>query len=146
VLTPVLVGKHVTGPAEPGDMKIKEVIIEDKVGNVPKRYRRAAMGLHKFRDENFADRTYELNRVMMAVAGCDGVNPCEVPIDSESWAGRNNVSAPMTPHEEKMLQQAYSIIGSHWTNENPGPWHAQEIDIINKVSPVAKRKRNKYGV
>lgn len=127
-------------------MKIKEIILENLVGDVPKRYQRAAMGLHKFRDENFADRTYEINRVMMAVAGCDGENPYEIPIDSESWAGRNNISAPMTQQEENMLKQAYKAIGSHWTNENPGPFKAQEIDIVNKVSPVPKRKRNKYGV
>lgn len=127
-------------------MKIKDIITEDKIGDTPKRYKRAAMGVNKFRDQQFADRVYELNRVMMAVAGCDGVNAYEIPIDSESWAGRNNIAAPLTQQEQDMLKQAYAAIGSHWTDENPGPFHAQEVDIVNKVSPVARRKRNRYGV
>jgi hypothetical protein len=127
-------------------MKIKEVIIEDAVGKVPKRYQRAAMGLHKFRDENFADRIYELNRVMMAVAAADGKDTNKIPVDIESWAGRFDIAAPLTKEEENMLKQAYKTIGSYWSDENPGPFKAQEIDTVNKNSPVPKRKRNKYGV
>ena len=78
-------------------MKIKDIIInEDKVGRISKRYQQATVGLDKFRDQQVADRVYELNRVMMAVASSDGVNPLSPEVDAESWAGRNNIAVPYT--------------------------------------------------
>lgn len=127
-------------------MKIKEIVAENKVGNVPKRFQNATVGLDKFRDEQFADRVYELNRVMMAVAASDGVNPLSPQIDSESWAGRNNIAIPYTEIEQKMLRQAFGAVGSHYKDLNNGDLRSQELKSVNKASPVAKPKRNKYGV
>lgn len=127
-------------------MKIKEIVAENKVGNVPKRFQNATVGLDKFRDEQFADRVYELNRVMMAVAASDGVNPLSPQIDSESWAGRNNIAIPYTEIEQKMLRQAFGAVGSHYKDLNNGDLKSQELKSVNKASPIAKPKRNKYGV
>lgn len=127
-------------------MKIKEIVSEDKVGNVPKRFQNATVGLDKFRDEKFADRVYELNRVMMAVAASDGVNPLSPEIDAESWAGRNNIAIPYTDVEQKMLMQAFGAVGSHYKDLNRGDLKSQELKSVNKTSPVAKTKRNKFGV
>lgn len=127
-------------------MKIKEIVSEDKVGNVPKRFQNATVGLDKFRDEKFADRVYELNRVMMAVAASDGVNPLSPEIDAESWAGRNNIAIPYTEIEQKMLTQAFGAVGSHYKDLNRGDLKSQELKSVNKTSPVAKPKRNKFGV
>lgn len=127
-------------------MKIKEIVAENKVGNVPKRFQNATVGLDKFRDEQFADRVYELNRVMMAVAASDGVNPLSPQIDSESWAGRNNIAIPYTEIEQKMLRQAFGAVGSHYKDLNNGDLRSQELKSVNKASPVARPKRNKYGV
>lgn len=127
-------------------MKIKEIVSEDKVGNVPKRFQNATVGLDKFRDEKFADRVYELNRVMMAVAASDGVNPLSPEIDAESWAGRNNIAIPYTEIEQKMLKQAFGAVGSHYKDLNRGDLKSQELKSVNKTSPVAKPKRNKFGV
>jgi len=60
-------------------MKIKDIIINEdkpahKVGKISQRYQQATVGLDKFRDKQFADRVYELNRVMMAFASADGIN------------------------------------------------------------------------
>lgn len=132
-------------------MKIKDIIInEDKadgpVGKISQRYQRATVGLNKFRDKQFADRVYELNRVMMAVAGSDGINPLSPEIDAESWAGRNNIAAPYTEEEQAMLVQAFGAVGSHYEDINNGDTRSQELKSTNKASPVAKPKRNKYGV
>lgn len=127
-------------------MKIKEIVAENKVGNVPKRFQNATVGLDKFRDEQFADRVYELNRVMMAVAASDGVNPLSPEIDAESWAGRNNIAIPYTEIEQKMLRQAFGAVGSHYKDLNNGDLKSQELKSVNKTSPVAKPKRNKFGV
>ena len=72
-------------------MRATEFVTEDRVGEITKRNRYATVGLHTFKDTAFADRVYELNRIMMAVASTDGTFVPDV--DSESWAGRNNISA-----------------------------------------------------
>ena len=127
-------------------MKIKEIISEEAVGNTPKRFQQSTAGLNKFRDKNFADRVYELNRVMMAVASSDGRSPLSPEIDSESWAGRNNIAVPYTEIEQEMLKQAWGAVGSHYEDLNKGDLRSQEMKSTNKVSPVAKKKTNKWGV
>ena len=132
-------------------MKIKDIIINEgtpahKVGKISQRYQQATVGLDKFRDKQFADRVYELNRVMMAVASSDGINPLSPEIDAESWAGRNNVAAPYTEEEQAMLLQAFGAVGSHYEDLNNGDNRSQELKSTNKASPVAKPKRNRYGV
>lgn len=71
---------------------------------------------------------------MMAVAGTDGTF---VPdIDQESWAGRHNVATPYTQEEQEMLEKAFQAIGSHYEDLNHGDYHSQEVDAVNKTSPV----------
>lgn len=127
-------------------MKIKDIITEDQVGQLPARLQQATVGAEKFRDAQFADRIYELNRVMMAVAASDGVNPLRPEIDSESWAGRNNLAFPYTDQEHKMLKQAFGAVGSHYEDLNKGDLKSQEVKSTYTLSPVAKPKRNKYGI
>ena len=116
-------------------MRASEFIAEDKVGGISKRLRYATRGLHKFRDQKFADRVYELNRVMMAVASNNGqefVNE----LDSESWSGRHDVAAPYTKEEADMLKLAYDAVGSkHW-DLNHGDMESQEHPAVNSTSPI----------
>ena len=127
-------------------MKIKDIILEDKVGDIPPRLQQATVGMDKFRDAQFADRVYELNRVMMAVAASDGISPLAPEVDSESWAGRNNLAFPYTPEEQKMLIAAFGAVGSHYEDLNNGDLKSKELKSTNKISPVAKPKRNRFGV
>ena len=108
----------------------------NSVGTIGKRRRFATVGLNKFRDANFADRTYEFNRVGMAAAATDGTF---VPdIDGESWAGRYNIATPYTRQEQDILNQAYKAVGSWHKDLNSDDLRSQEIpgNIINKTSPV----------
>lgn len=127
-------------------MKIKEIITENTIGQIPPRLQQPTVGLDKFRDSQFADRIYELNRVMMAVAASDGVSPLTPEIDSESWAGRNNLAFPYTYEEQKMLKQAFGAVGSHYEDLNNGDYKSKELKGTNTKSPVAKFKKNKYGI
>ncbi len=116
-------------------MRAQEFVFEDRVGKISKRLRYATRGLHKFRDNQFADRVYELNRIMMAVASNDGqefVND----IDSESWSGRHDIAAPYTKEEADMLKLAYDVIGSKHEDLNNGDLRSQEHPEVNNVSPV----------
>jgi hypothetical protein len=114
-------------------MRAREFVTEGKKGKIGKRKQQATKGLHKFSD--VADRLYELNRVMMAVASTDGTF---VPdMDSQSWVGRHNVSAPYTKQEHDMLMKAYKAVGSKYKDINHGDLRSREVDeIVNKKSPV----------
>jgi hypothetical protein len=115
-------------------MRANEFISEDAVGKISKRNQNATVGLNKFRDPQFADRVYELNRIMMAVASTDGTNVPE--IDSESWSGRNNIAAPYTKEEQAMLKKAYQAVGSHHEDLNHGDLDSEEHPAVNTTSPV----------
>jgi len=115
-------------------MRANEFIAEDTVGKISKRNQNATVGLNKFRDPQFADRVYELNRIMMAVASTDGTNVPE--LDSESWSGRSNVAAPYTPEEQAMLKKAYQAVGSSHEDLNQGDLKSQEHPAVNTSSPV----------
>jgi hypothetical protein len=115
-------------------MRSREFVSEQKVGDIGKRKSVATVGLNKFRDQQFADRVYELNRVMMAVATTDGTN--EAVIDGESWAGRNNIAAPYTKVEQDMLKKAYKAVGSHHVDINNGDLDSEELPSTNKQSPI----------
>ena len=115
-------------------MRASEFLIEKHTGKIGSRRQSATRGLHKFRDETFQDRIYELNRVMMAVAMSDGTTP--IDMDSESWAGRYNTAHPYTDVEQRMLKQAYEACGSTWEDINHGDNESQELKSTNKTSPV----------
>ena len=115
-------------------MRAQEFIAEDKVGTISKRNQNATVGLNKFRDKQFADRVYELNRIMMAVASTDGTFVPE--LDGESWSGRNNVAAPYTKEEQAMLKKAYQAVGSHHEDLNHGDLNSQEHPAVNTTSVV----------
>jgi hypothetical protein len=119
-------------------MRAQEFVAEDRAGKISTRNQNATVGLNRFRDAEFADRTYELNRIMMAVASTDGTFVPE--LDGESWAGRNNIAAPYTPEEQNMLKMAYKAIGSHHDDLNNGDLHSQEHPAVNVTSPVAAFK------
>ena len=117
-------------------MRANEFVVEHKnIGKLSKRNQQATVGLHKFRDENFADRVYELNRIMMAAASNDG-DKFTFDMDGESWAGRNDVAAPYTQEEVNKLKLAYGAVGSkHW-DFNKGDIRSQEHPAVNTTSPV----------
>jgi hypothetical protein len=115
-------------------MRAREFIAEETVGKISSRNQNATVGLNKFRDSQFADRVYELNRIMMAVASTDGTFVPDV--DSESWAGRNNIAAPYTKEEQAMLEKAFQAVGSHHEDLNSGNLNSQEHSAVNTTSPV----------
>ena len=115
-------------------MRATEFVSEAKVGKIGNRKQISTIGLHKFRDEDCADRVYELNRIMMAVAVTDGTF---VPdMDGESWAGRYNIAAPYTQEENDMLMMAYKAAGSEYHDLKKGDLTSKELDSTNTQSTV----------
>lgn len=115
-------------------MRAREFLAEKHIGQIGQRRQAATRGLHKFRDIGGYDRTYELNRVMMAVACSDGITPLDM--DTESWAGRYNTAHPYTDVEDAMLKQALKATGSEHQDLNHGNLDSEELDGVNTDSPV----------
>ena len=114
-------------------MRAVEFISENRKGKISKRQQQSTKGLNLFADTEF-DRTYDLNRVMMAVASSDGVNP--IDIDQESWSGKNNTAHPYTKIEKDMLKMAYKAAGIKYKDLNNGNMNSEELQSTYKQSPV----------
>jgi hypothetical protein len=112
-----------------------EFVVEQKKGKISQRLQNATVGLHTFIDNNNQDRVYELNRIMMAAAMADGSGDA-IDIDSESWAGRNDIAAPYTDVEDRMMHQAFKAVGSKHQDINRGDTRSQEHPEVYTASPV----------
>ena len=116
-------------------MRANEFISEAKVGKISKRQQQATRGLNIFSKKiDSYDRQYDLNRLMMAVASSDGINPIDMP--SESWVGKHNTTHPYTPEEQAMLKLAYKAAGLEYKDLNKGDLDSEEMAEVNTVSPV----------
>ena len=127
-------------------MKIYEIITEAKVkqAKMTKRQNQPTRGVHTFGDAERANSDYVQFRVGMALASTDGKT--KPNIDAKSWIGKRKAACPYTKEEADMLKMAYKAAGADYQDVNDGDMNSKELNTTNKVSPVAKPKRNKYGV
>jgi hypothetical protein len=125
-------------------MKINEVIAEATVGKLSKRQQQSTSGLNKFTDGDRWNGDYTLYRLGLAVASTDGKTVPDT--DKESWVGKWKVAAPYTQADQDMLEKAYQAVGAKYQDVNKGDMRSQELESTHKASPVALKKKNKYGV
>jgi hypothetical protein len=117
-------------------MRASEFITEGKRrGKISKRQDQATVGVNLFRDPDGCDRTYELNRMMMAVACADGKGS-PIVMDAESWIGKDNSALPYTKLEQDMMKQAAKAIGTKIKDVNKGDMRSMELDSTYKTSPM----------
>lgn len=126
-------------------MKIKEIINEVRSGAVPKRYKEASTGIHLFRDAEKSNTDYTHYRLTLALACADGKGTT-IDMDPKSFYGKKHTANPYTEEEAEMLRQSYDLVGASHEDLNNGNLNSQELPDTNKNSPVAARKKNKYGV
>jgi hypothetical protein len=120
-------------------MRACEFIAENAPGKISKRQQQSTRGLNVFAKKmDTYDKLYDLNRVMMAVACSDGVNPIEM--DAESWAGKHNTAEPYTKEEQAMLKLAYKAAGVEYADLNDGDLDSEELASTNTESPVVAFK------
>jgi len=124
-------------------MKIKDIIVETK-GELKQRQRFAMRGLNKFTDGKKWNSDYTLYRLGLALAATDGKTMPEV--DEESWLGKWKLTAPYSKEEQDMLKLAYKEVHANYEDINHGDMRSQEVPTVNKESPIAKPKKNRYGV
>jgi hypothetical protein len=120
-------------------MRAREILSEKQQGKMRRGHQDATVGLHKFRDPGGYDRTYELNRVMMATAMADG-SDTPLDMDQASWVGKYNTAQPYTKEEQKMLKQAFKAVGSETFDLNKGDLESREHPEVNVTSPVSAFK------
>jgi len=117
-------------------MRAREFMLESKVGHITPHQQQSTRGLNVFSKKlDSYDRLYDLNRLMMAVACSDGINPVE--IDSESWVGKLNTAHPYTKEEQDMLKLAYKAVGLEYKDLNKGDLTSKELESANTQS-IAK--------
>lgn len=116
-------------------MRANEFVSESKYGKISNRQQQPTRGLHIFSKKiDTYDRLYDLNRLMMAVASSDGVNPIEM--DAESWVGKHNTTHPYTKEEQAMLKLAYKAAGLEYKDLNQGDMDSEELSSTNTQSTI----------
>ena len=116
-------------------MRAIEFVTESKVGQISKRQQQSTRGLNIFSKKlDTYDRLYDLNRLMMAVACSDGINPIEM--NAESWIGKHNSAQPYTKEEQDMLKLAYKAAGLEYKDLNNGDLDSEELPNTNTQSIV----------
>jgi hypothetical protein len=95
----------------------------------------AMPGAYNFRD-NGVDRTYHLNRIMMAAAMADGKSTAAIKDANESsWNEKYNTAHPYTKEEHNMLKAAFNTVPSN-VHHMVSDHRSMEPDHVHKVSPV----------
>lgn len=130
------------------EMRAREFLSEISTkpsGKMDKNHVDGGQGYMLSRDIGGYDRVYHLNRIMMAAAMADGKNKKPVDMDASSWVEKYNVAFPYTDEEHLMMFQAMATIPTDG-GELEKRGKSKEPDDTNKVSAVAKPKKNKYGI
>ena len=116
-------------------MRANEFISESKKGKISSRQQHSTRGLNVFSKKiDSYDRIYDLNRLMMAVASSDGINP--IKMDAESWIGKHNTAHPYTKEEQDMLTLAYKAADLEYKDLNNGNLDSEELISTNVQSIV----------
>lgn len=124
--------------------KLEQELQEATEKHITKRQQQSTTGLNTFSDGERWNGDYVSYRLGMAAASTDGkIDP---NMDAKSWIGKQKSTHPYTKEEQEILKKAYKAVGAKYKDLNHGDMRSLELDEINKVSPVAKRKKNKYGV
>jgi len=125
-------------------MKVTEIISEAKQAKITKRQSQSSRGISTYGDAEKMNSDYVAFKLGQAMAGTDGKT---VPdIDAKSWHGKKKTVHPYTEIENEMFKKAAKAVGAAYDDVNHGDMRSLELDSVHKTSPVAKPKRNKYGI
>lgn len=125
-------------------MKLREILSEVRAGKLGHRYQQPTRGVNVYSDGEKSSGDYTEYRLGLALACSDGKTP--IDIDPKTWYGKKKLAFPYTDLEQDMLKQGYKAVGANYKDLNHGDLRSQELESTNKTSPVAKPKRNQYGI
>jgi hypothetical protein len=115
-------------------MRASEFLAEGE-GKMHHTHSQATPGVYKTRDIGGYDRTYHLNRLMMAMGMADGKSQDAVEMDNSSFAEKYNTVHPYTEEEYNMFISATKTIPTDKKNVVPYS-KSQEPEDTNKQSLV----------
>jgi hypothetical protein len=94
-----------------------------------------------FPDQNMSTGSaYKGWRFGIALAGAP-----EFPTKADNWIGGDPLLAPYTKEEMDIINYASQQVGDGSKQTWSGS-RSKEMDNVQKTSPIAKPKKNKYGV
>jgi hypothetical protein len=125
-------------------MKVIDIISEAKQAKISKRQSQSSRGISTYGDSEKMNSDYVAFKLGQAMAGSDGKTVPE--IDAKSWHGKKKTIHPYTEVENEMFKKAAKAVGADYEDLNHGDMASKELDTTNKISPVAKIKKNKYGI
>jgi hypothetical protein len=126
-------------------MRAREFIGETKVTKMHPDHDNVGKGVTRSRDVGGYDRVYHMNRIMMAMAMADGKSTKAVDSPAETWFEKYNTMHPMTQQEDNMIKAAMATVPTDGQSVSKfAP--SQEPSDTYVQSPVAKPKKNKYGI
>ena len=124
-------------------MRAKEFIVE-RTGSPHEQHDSVHQGFSRQRDPGGYYPSYHQYRTGMALAMADGSKD-KLDIDHESWMGPFWTFHPYTDKEHDMVQQVKRVIPTEYEQVRPRTPSKEPGDTHN-VSPVAAKKKNRYGV
>jgi hypothetical protein len=127
-------------------VRAKEFILEQKKDVIDKDQERAFSNTMTFPNQNmYHGSGYLHSQFLKALAGAGAGNTPDGDMGTQPWDGGDPVYTPFHPVEEEMIDRAAKHVGDtskkKWGNDR-----SEESANTHKVSPVAKHKKNKYGI
>ena len=119
-------------------MRANEFLSEGS-GKIHKHHAHVSPGIMRSRDVGGYDRTYHLNRMMMAMAMSDGMSQDAVDMDYDSFAEKYNTVHPYTEQEYNMFVSASKTIPTEKQTIVPYS-KSQEPEDTNTKSAVVSFK------
>jgi hypothetical protein len=124
-------------------MKINEIVSESKVAKLRASVSDNMPGVFVQKQLQNTD-TYMQYRYGMAVASARAVANGDVTFSDESAFGENLTHVAYVPQDEETIKLASKLFGV--TPTQVAKAKSKESNTISKLSPVPKKKKNKYGV
>jgi len=115
-------------------MRAREFVAE-AVGVMMDYQSRPMKGAELVRDGEQIDRTYHMNRLMMAMAMADGRDRKPIKMDDCGWSEKYNTIHPYTEEEHNMLHQAMGTINTDYVPAFKDHRSSEPKDTY-KTSPV----------
>lgn len=122
-------------------MRAHEFLNEGGMKSISAKHKAALKNVHTSPDQNMnSGSAYKHYRFGLALAGAP-----EETVDADNYIGGDPFYSAYTPEEVDMINHAARQVGDKsmevWTDGK-----SSEVDNVNTTSPVAKPKRNKFGV
>jgi len=128
-------------------MKIRDIIVENNTTPNKHTVKRSIPKILTFPHLTNTDPyvQYRFGLALAAAAAEHGRNS-EDHYEKDSEFGEKLIIAPFTSEEENIIKLAQKLYGAGSESEQISTSHSEEQPDITISSPVAQRKRNKYGV